>query len=582
MTIQTADFDAIARDMHFIISEVFPEPTAQLSAAELRPLIEQIARLAAEQMAPLNQCGDEVGLRLEDGEVFMPPGFAEAWRQIAEGGWLAIGGAEEFGGVPAPHVLRMCADELSSAANLSLGLFGGLTTAAALTIRLHATDELRQRCLPQLYRGQWSGAMCLTEAQAGSDLGLIRSRAEADGDGSYRLSGSKIFISAGRHDMVENIIYLVLARLPDAPPGPRGLSLFLVSSHQLEADGSLGAANTVRCERLERKMGMHASPTCVLEFRDAQAFLIGSPHAGLPCMFTMMNDSRLSVGTQGLGCAAAAYAHASRYAAERLQGNAPGAVDASGPQPIVGHADVRRMLLSQRALVEGARALALHAARVRDRAETGDADNTAQLQLLIPVVKSMLTDIGIESCLLAQQIYGGHGYIRDHGVEQLLRDVRVTALYEGTNGIQARDLLERKLLRDGGAAVERLCQQMERSALAAGEDAASHFCAGPLAGAVGRLRQLSGELLQRCGEEPALAGSAAVEYLQLFGYTALAWTWTEMVTAALRRTPGDPLREAKLGVARFYMARILPRIRGLGESALADSDTVMGLDAELF
>ncbi len=424
--------------------------------------------------------------------------------------------------------------------------------------------------------------MCLTEAQAGSDLGLLRSRAEDAGDGSFRLSGNKIFISTGRHDMAENILYLVLARLPEAPPGARGLSLFLVSSQRFEEDGSLGANNTVHCTALERKMGMHASPTCTLQFEAAQAFLIGPPHAGLPSMFTMMNDTRLAVGMQGLGCAAAAYAHASRYAAERLQGRALGAATDSKAVPILCHADVRRMLLSQRALVEGARALALHTAHVRDRAEAGSAEDTAELQLLIPLVKSLLTDIGIECCLLAQQIFGGHGYIRDHGVEQLLRDVRVTTLYEGTNGIQARDLLERKVLRDNGVAIERMCQRMEHSALTAEEHAECHFCAGPLAGAVGRLRQLSRALLERSREEPALAGSAATEYLQVFGYTALAWVWSEMAVATLRRPAEDPLRVAKLGVARFYMARILPRIRSLAESALADSDTVMGLDAELF
>ncbi|MFO5998695.1 acyl-CoA dehydrogenase C-terminal domain-containing protein, partial [Pseudomonas aeruginosa] len=479
-------------------------------------------------------------------------------------------------------------EEMMYAANASFSLYSTLSAGACLALDAHGSEELKNRYLPNMYAGTWAGSMCLTEPHAGTDLGIIRTKAEPQADGSYRISGTKIFITGGEQDLTENIIHLVLAKLPDAPAGSRGISLFLVPKFLVGDDSALGARNAVHCGSIEHKMGIKASATCVMNFDGASGWLVGEVNKGLAAMFTMMNYERLSIGIQGIGCAEMSYQSAVAYARERLQSRAP-----TGPvardkaaDPIIVHPDVRRMLLTMKALTEGGRAFSTYVGQQLDLAKYAeDQEERSQAEalvaLLTPVAKAFFTDTGLESCVLGQQVFGGHGYIREWGQEQLVRDVRIAQIYEGTNGIQALDLMGRKVVANGGLFLSIFSREVR--AFAAGANAELAEFVTPLLTALDLLDNLTQGIVARAGNDPREIGAASVEYLHLFGYTAYAYLWARMAAAALRQREVDPaFHDGKLATARFYFARILPRVYSLAAAVEAGSESLYGLEAEQF
>ncbi|MFD2642346.1 acyl-CoA dehydrogenase C-terminal domain-containing protein [Pseudomonas japonica] len=586
-------YQAPIRDIHYLLEDVFAAESAwaalpglesQPDAGMARAILEEAGKLASQVLAPLNRSGDEQGAQWSEGTVSTPSGFREAYATYIEGGWVGLSGNPRHGGMGMPKMLAVHVEEMLYAANASFTLYSVLSSGACLAIDTHASETLKATYLPPMYEGRWAGSMCLTEAHAGTDLGLIRTRAEPRADGSYRVSGSKIFITGGEQDLTENIIHLVLARLPDAPAGPKGISLFLVPKVLVNADGSLGARNAVSCGSIEHKMGIKASATCVMNFDGAVGWLVGAPNKGLAAMFTMMNYERLSIGIQGTGCAEASYQAAVRYARERLQSRAP-----SGPQaqdqpadPIIHHPDVRRMLLTIKALTEGGRALATYLGAWLDQARYADDEHDraaaqARVALLTPVAKAFFTDTGLESCIHGQQVFGGHGYIREWGQEQLVRDVRIAQIYEGTNGIQALDLLGRKVLADAGAALEAFLGEIRDYASSAVEYREQ------LLGAVQRLQDTSHWVAGQAAADPRQVGAASVEYLHLFGYVAYAYLWSKMATTSRARQAEDPaFHTAKLATAQFFFERLLPRIDGLDACLRGGVASLYALDPEQF
>jgi alkylation response protein AidB-like acyl-CoA dehydrogenase len=586
------DYTAPLRDMRFVLHELFqaaelwarlPALAGQVDRDTADAILEEAAKVTGQLIAPLSRDGDEQGARWQDGAVSTPEGFREAWATYVQGGWVGLSGNPQYGGMGMPKMLGIAFEEMLYGADSSFSLYSALTAGACLAIDAHADEELRNTYLPPMYEGRWAGSMCLTEAHAGSDLGLIRTRAEPRADGSYAISGSKIFITGGEQDLTENIIHLVLARLPDAPAGPKGISLFLVPKVLVNADGSLGARNAVSCGSIEHKMGIKASATCVMNFDGATGWLIGEPNRGLAAMFTMMNYERLSIGIQGIGCAEASFQNAVAYACDRLQGRA-----ASGPvsadraaDPIIVHPDVRRMLLTMKAMTEGGRAFACFVGQQLDlarHAEDADErrDAEALVALLTPVAKAFFTDSGLESCVLGQQVLGGHGYIREWGQEQRVRDVRIAQIYEGTNGIQALDLLGRKVVADGGANLRHFCALMR-------ESATTGPYAEELRSAIERLEATSGWLLEQARHNPTEIGAASVDYLHLFGYTAYAWLWARMDQLAEQRHAEEPdFYAGKRATAEFFFRRLLPRTLALEASIRAGGEVLYRLDAAQF
>jgi alkylation response protein AidB-like acyl-CoA dehydrogenase len=575
-------YEAPTRDLEFLLFELFRVQSewegvpafADFSEDLVRAVIEEGGKLAAQVIAPLNQSGDREGCSWDAGSVRTPAGFRAAYEALAGGGWFGLSGNPEYGGQGMPKLLGCLVEEMFWAANSALYLYGTLTVGAAICIEAHGTAEQKAQYLPKLYSGTWSGAMALTEAHAGSDLGIMRTRAEPRGDGSYAITGTKIFITSGEHDLAENIVHLVLARLPDAPAGSRGISLFIVPKFLPDATGAAGARNGFASGSIEHKMGINGSATSVMNYDGAVGFLLGEAHQGLAAMFTMMNYERLSVGLQGLGAGELAYQQALRYARERRQGRAP-----TGPQdraadadPLLVHPDVRRMLLTIRTLTEGGRAFAMLVGTQLDRGKyLKDADAQALSELLTPVAKAFLTDRGFECAVLAQQVFGGHGFIREWGVEQIVRDTRIAQIYEGTNGIQAMDLIGRKVLRDGGRTLDRLLARMRATPV-------PEPFAAPCAEAVARLDAVTRALLERAGSEPALAGAVATDYLDLVGYTIYAWLWGWMAAAA----PAGGFGVAKRASASFYFERILPRTLALERGILNERPGFMALAADAF
>ncbi|MFJ2549916.1 acyl-CoA dehydrogenase C-terminal domain-containing protein [Pseudomonas sp. NPDC087612] len=587
-----SDYLPPLRDMDFLFNEVFDIPgqwaripalAEQVDADTARAILEQAGKLIAQQVAPLNRSGDEQGCQWHEGRVSTPDGFAQAYRNYADDGWVGVGGACEYGGMGMPKVIAAQVEEMLNAANLSFALYPMLTAGACLSLLNHASEALKARYLPPMYEGRWSGSMCLTEPHAGTDLGLIRTRAEPRADGSYRVTGTKIFITGGEQDLTENIIHLVLAKLPDAPAGAKGISLFLVPKLLVEEDGALGEANAVSCGSIEHKMGIKASATCVMNFDGAVGYLVGEANKGLNAMFTMMNYERLGVGIQGLALGERSYQNAVAYARERLQSRAAtGPVNAQqAADPIIEHADVRRMLLTMKALNEGGRAFSTYVALQLDLAKYSEnADERSQAQarvaLLTPVAKAFLTDMGLETTVHGQQVFGGHGYIREWGQEQLIRDCRITQIYEGTNGIQALDLLGRKLVADGGRSYAALAQEIKAYAQTLAASRAEFKT--PLLLALANLDDLTAWVLDRAQGNPEEIGAAAVEYLQVFGYTLYAYLWTRMADVAMQQH--GAFYQSKLGTARFYFARLLPRIDSLSASVKAGSHSLFLLKAE--
>lgn len=567
-------------DYRFLLTQVLgfdramAETGKDVDAELATAVLEEAGRMCADRLHPLNRHGDEEGSRLVDGEVRTPQGFADAWRDFAAAGWASLSAEPEYGGQGLPFILQLWLDEMLSAANLSFGLFPGLTRGACEAIMAHASDSLKTTYLPRMVSGEWTGAMALTESGAGTDLALLKTKAVPDADGGYAVTGQKIFISSGDHDFGGNIVHLVLARLPDAPAGVKGISLFLVPKFLPDADGGFTIRNAMSVGALEKKMGIHAQPTCVMNYDGATGWLVGEPNKGLAAMFTMMNAERLMVGIQGLGIAGASYQQAAGYAKERLQGCS--ADGARGPVAIIEHADVRRMLLNIRAFVEAARALAGWTALQLDRAHHhADAAERAKadglVALLTPVVKAAFTDYGFESAVQAQQVFGGHGYIREWGMEQYVRDARIAQIYEGTNGVQAMDLVGRKLSMAGGAVVDGFFALVAEDVEAAGTIAVAEKTREALA----LLRGVTASLR---GAGVEAAGAAAVDYLRLFALVSMGWMWTRMAAAE-----GDtPLHDAKRAVADYFAQRMLPQAQGLAGSIAAGEATIMALGADAF
>jgi len=586
------NYRAPVADMLFLLRDVFDAPArfarlpgcAEATDDLLAAILEEAGKFCENELSPINRIGDETGARFEAGEVITAPGVREAYGDFVEGGWPALSLPHEHGGQGLPKTLQFLLDEMMAGANMSFGLVPGLTRGAVEAIEAHASPELKAIWLPRMVSGEWTGAMGLTEPQAGTDLGLVRTKAEPQGDGSFAITGTKIFISAGEHDLAENIVHLVLARLPDATPGTRGISLFLVPKRRLDHDGEPGPRNHVNCGAIEHKMGIKASPTCVMNFDGATGWLVGEPGKGLAAMFTMMNAERLMVGVQGIGIAEAAYQGAAAYAKERVQGRDPAT---GGPAAIIAHADVRRNLLTARAWAEGMRALAVWTALQLDTslhhpdpAERMRADDL--VALITPVIKAAGSDLGLEAAVAAQQVFGGHGYIREWGMEQLVRDVRITQIYEGTNGIQALDLVGRKLHQDNGALPTAFFGLIEASLGATADRSELATCRDGLARLLAVLRQTTQSLVGMAETDPLAAGAGATDYLRLFALTGQGLMWTEMVAAALLRPEGDPLRTTKPALADFFFTRLAPQAEALAASALAGSRPVMSLSADLF
>ncbi len=593
-------YRAPLRDMRFVLHELHDSTAlaALPGLDEVTPelmdsILDEAARFCEDVLAPLNASGDEEGCRLENGVVRTPKGFPGAYRRFREGGWTAIACDPRYGGQGLPHSVNKAVEEMICSANLAFGMYPGLSFGAYQALASHGSADLQQRYLPKMVDGTWAGTMCLTEAHCGTDLGLLRTRAVPQDDGSYRVTGAKIFISAGEQDLTENIIHFVLARLPDAPPGIKGISLFLVPKFLPAEDGRLGARNGVVCTAIEHKMGIKASATCQLSFENATGWLVGQKHKGMAAMFTMMNSERLSVGVQGLGLAEASYQGAVAYARERLQGRSlTGARHPDRPaDPIIVHPDVRRMLLTMRAYTEGCRALAGWVARNLDEMERATdpqakqqaADFTA---LMTPVVKALFSDLGFEATSLGMQVYGGHGYIRDHGMEQYVRDARIAMIYEGTNGVQALDLVGRKLPQHAG----RLLRGFFHPVSDFIEQHAAHPQLGAMVTGLGRafgaLQLATAHIAARGAVDAEEAGAAASEYLRLFGLVALGFMWTRMAVLAASRLPaadGDAgFYAAKLTTARFYMERILPQTGSLLAAIRSGKDAMMALEDTAF
>lgn len=542
-------------------------------------VLEEAGKLCSEVIAPINLSGDRQGATLADGMVTTPKGYAEAYRAFAAGHWTGLSGDPAFGGQGLPRVLQIAVDEMLCSSSISFSLFPGLSRGAIEAIHAHAGEDLKAAYLPKLMSGEWTGVMALTEAAAGTDLGLLKTRAEPLGAGRYRISGTKIFISSGDHDFGGNIVHLVLARLPDAAEGVKGVSMFLVPKFLLAADGAIGTRNAVNVGALEHKMGIHAQPTCVINYDGAEGYLVGDAGRGLNAMFTMMNAERLFVGVQGLGIAEAAYQKARAYAAERRQGRSP--LSGESPAPILAHADVRRMLLSIRAFTGAGRALALWIALELDRAARHpDADVRRQAghraALLTPVIKAAFTDLGFESAVAAQQVFGGHGYIHEWGMEQFVRDARITQIYEGTNGVQAMDLVARKLPVEDGAVVRAFLAEIRRDLDAADVDPA---IAAPVGDALDRLEAATARLLL-LGNDVLATGAVATDYLRLFALTCLGWMWARMVSVAAGQADRTQ-KERVAAAAAFFAERILPQTLALDASIAAGAASTVSIPDHL-
>ena len=598
-----AQYHPPLRDMQFVLHELLGAADtlktlprhAEVDAETIDAVLEEAGKFAAGVVFPLNISGDEEGCTLDKAthEVRAPKGFKEAYASYVEGGWPALSCDPEYGGQGLPIVLNQCLFEMLNSANQAWTMYTGLSHGAYECLKAHGTEAQKATYLPRLTSGVWTGTMCLTEPHCGTDLGLLRTKAEPLPDGSYRLSGQKIFISAGDHDMTENIVHLVLARLPDAPQGSKGISLFVVPKFIVNADGSLGERNPIFCSALEHKMGIHGSATCQMMLDGAVGTLVGLPHKGLAAMFVMMNAARLGVGNQGLGLTEVAYQNAVAYAKERMQMRS-----LSGPkqpgQPadtIIVHPDVRKMLLTARAYAEGGRALAIYTALLIDKElSSDDADERRDcadlVALLTPIVKAFLTDnawIATSHCL---QVFGGHGYVREWGMEQYVRDSRINMIYEGTNTIQSLDLLGRKVLGDNGARLKKFGALIRQFVDDEGTNEAMQEFVNPLAELGDKVTKLTTELGMKAFGNPDEVGAAAVDYLRVAGHLVFAYFWARMAKVALERQAAggqdDPFYTAKLHTARFYFAKLLPETAGLIRTARSGVAPLMAMDEALF
>jgi 3-(methylsulfanyl)propanoyl-CoA dehydrogenase len=593
-------YKAPVEDVNFLFNDVFQIdrydnlPGFSDASADVREaILGEAAKLAEEVLQPLNRIGDLEGCKHNaDGSVTTPKGFKEAFRQVAEGGWLGLSAPAEYGGQGLPVTLSQAVNEFQISANMAFAMYGGLTMGASAALIVHASPEQKQTYLPKMIAGEWSGTMNLTEPQCGTDLGLLRTKAVRQSDGSFKITGTKIFISAGEHDLAPNIIHLVLARIEGAPAGIKGVSLFVVPKVMVNADGSLGARNGVSCGSIEHKMGIHGNSTCVMNYDSATGWLIGEENKGMQGMFVMMNEARLGVAVQGLAQSEVAYQNAVAYARDRLQGRSLTGAKApdKAADPIIVHPDVRRTLLTIRAFNEAARAMVVWTAlksdvahRSADPKDRKEADD--HMGLMTPVLKGFLTDNGFANAVSAQQMYGGHGYIAEQGMEQFVRDARIAMIYEGANGIQALDLVGRKLPREGGRAVMSFFGEVMGYCKDHGGDEAMKPFVTPLSNALGHLQQATTWLMQNAMAKPDNAGAAATDYLQLFGFVTLGYMWARMAKVAADKIAASgetAYLKTKLVTGRFFMERMLPETALHLARIQTGCDTTMELAAEAF
>ena len=594
------------RDMQFVLHELLDVGSAlkampkhaDVDADTINAVLEEGGKFAAEVVFPLNISGDAQGCKLDRDthEVTPPDGFKAAYDQYIAGGWPALSCDPEYGGQGLPFVVNQCFYEMLNSSNQAWTMYPGLSHGAYECLHAHGTPEQKATYLPKLTSGEWTGTMCLTEPHCGTDLGLLRTKAEPQPDGTYRISGQKIFISAGEHNMVPNIVHLVLARLPDAPPGSKGISLFLVPKFNVKADGALGDRNGIYCGGLEHKMGIHANATCQMVLDGAVGTLVGQPNKGLQAMFVMMNAARLGVGNQSLGLTEVAYQNALAYAKDRVQMRSLSGVKAPGKpaDPIIVHPDVRRMLLTAKAWAEGGRALACYGSLLLDQElnhpdEAQRKDAAEQLALLTPIIKAFITDNGFDAAVQCQQVYGGHGFIKEWGMEQFVRDARINMIYEGTNTIQSLDLLGRKVLGNNGASLKKFGAQVEafiRAEMA--NDAMGEFVK-PLADLGQKITQLTGELGMKAMGNADEVGAAAVDYLRVVGHMVYGYFWARMAKVALEKIAQaeeeaqrpDPFYLGKVQTARFYFTRLMPETSSLMRRIRAGSDVLLDTDAAL-
>ena len=588
-------FAAPTRDLQFVLQDLLKVSEQEIPGFEdldadfTSAVLEEAGKIANEVLAPLNVVGDTEGCTLENGIVRTPTGFKAAFDQVREGGWTAMDCDPEYGGQGLPYVIHTATQETFVSANMAFNMYQGLTHGAYSAIYHHASDELKATYLPKMVTCEWTGTMNLTEPHCGTDLGLMRTKAEPQGDGSFKITGQKIFISAGDHDLAENIIHLVLAKIAGGPEGIKGVSLFIVPKFMVNVDGSLGDRNSLSVGKIEEKMGIHGNSTCVMNYDGATGFLVGEEHKGMKAMFTMMNEARLGVGLQGYAVAEAAYQNAVAYAKDRLQGRAvTGVENPDGPaDPLIVHPDIRRNLMDQKSFVEGARALTIWGAYLIDRAhKTGDEAAEGLISLLTPVIKGFQTDKGFEMCVQAQQVYGGHGYIEEHGMSQFARDARIAMIYEGANGVQALDLVGRKLAADGGKHVMTFFEMVKAECKTHTDDARMAGFVEPLKAASKQLQAAGMYFMQNGMKNPNNALSGSYDFMHMMGHVCLGLMWTRMAKAAydaLDAGASDKdFYETKIATGRYYMARQLPACAMHLQRIESGAETVMALGAESF
>ncbi|MCW6509789.1 acyl-CoA dehydrogenase C-terminal domain-containing protein [Lichenifustis flavocetrariae] len=589
-------FKAPVADVLFLLTDVLHIDRygnlpgfAELTPDVMEAVLNEAAKLCEEVLQPLNRIGDRDGcVRHADGQVTTPPGFRNAYKAYCDGGWQGLAVDASYGGQSLPQVMGVAVNEFCVGANMAFTMYPGLTKSAISALLVHGSDEQKRLYAPRMVAGEWSGTMNLTESHCGTDLGMLKTRAAPQADGSYKITGQKIFISAGEHDLTSNIIHLVLARIEGAPAGTKGISLFLVPKVMVHPNGSLGARNAVSCGALEHKMGIHGNATCVMNYDGATGWLVGEAHRGLNAMFVMMNEARIGVAIQGLGLSEVAYQNAAAYAKDRLQGRAlTGRKNESGPaDPIIVHPDVRRMLLEIRAFNEGARALLLWTTLQADLAGSAEDQKVRQqaedlLGLMTPVLKGVLTDTGFDNCVTAQQVFGGHGYVAEWGMEQFVRDARIAMIYEGANGIQALDLVGRKLPKDGGRAFAAFTKEVATYIKEnAGDEAQKPFLQ-PLKEGLDRLQQATMWFMANAMGNPDNAGAGSTAYMHLFGLVGMGYMWARIAKAAMGRA-GDPAMDTKLAVGRIFMERLMPESAAHLARVTAGAQTMMALPAEAF